>query len=119
MIERVIFIPEADDDVAGAYDWYESREPGLGEGFLRSIEACVRGIQRLPRCIGPPSMSFGERQFAAFHLRFSMSRLSIALLSTLYFTAHKIHKSGASVSATEHTRLNIGPTADCLAPART
>ena len=48
MIDRVIFIPEADDDVAGSYDWYESREPGLGEEFLRSIEACVRGIQRHP-----------------------------------------------------------------------
>ncbi len=25
MIERVIFTPEADDDVAGSYDWYEPR----------------------------------------------------------------------------------------------
>jgi len=48
MIERVIFTPDADDDVAGSYDWYESREPGLGEDFLRSVEACVRGIQRHP-----------------------------------------------------------------------
>ena len=48
MIELVIFTPEADDDVAGSYDWYESREPGLGEDFLRSVEACVRGIQRHP-----------------------------------------------------------------------
>ena len=48
MIERVIFTSEADDDVAASYDWYESREPGLGEEFLRSIEACVRGIQRNP-----------------------------------------------------------------------
>jgi hypothetical protein len=43
MIERVIFTPEADDDVAGSYDWYESQEPGLGEDFLRSVEACVSG----------------------------------------------------------------------------
>ena len=45
MIERVIFTSDADDDVAASYDWYESREPGLGEEFQRSIEACVRGIQ--------------------------------------------------------------------------
>ena len=44
---------------------------------------------------------------------------SIALLSTLYFTAHKMHKSGAGVSAIEHRRLNIESIADCLAPART
>ena len=48
MIDPVLFTPEADDDVVGAYDWYESREPGLGEDFLRSVEACVRGIQRHP-----------------------------------------------------------------------
>ena len=48
MIERVIFTPEADDDVAGSYDWYESQEPGLGEDLLRSVEACVRGMQRHP-----------------------------------------------------------------------
>ena len=48
MVERVTFTPEADDDVAEAYDWYEFHEPGLGEDFLRSIEVCVRGIQRNP-----------------------------------------------------------------------
>ena len=48
MIEFVIFTPEADDDIAGSYDWYESQEPGLGEDFLRSVEACIRGIQRHP-----------------------------------------------------------------------
>jgi hypothetical protein len=41
MIERVVFTPEADDDVVRAYGWYEEREPGLGEEFLRCVEACV------------------------------------------------------------------------------
>jgi plasmid stabilization system protein ParE len=49
MIERVIYTPEADDDVAEAYGWYESREPGLGEDFLRCVEACVLTIQRHPQ----------------------------------------------------------------------
>ena len=48
MIERVIHTPEAGDDVAESYDWYESREPGLGEDFLRCIEACLLTIQRHP-----------------------------------------------------------------------
>jgi plasmid stabilization system protein ParE len=73
MIERVIFTPEADDDVAGAYDWYESREPGLGEDFLRSVEACIRSLQRHPEMYPAASMSFGARRFAAFRLRFSTS----------------------------------------------
>jgi len=49
MIERVIYTPEADDDVAEAYNWYEGCEPGLGEDFLRCIEACVQTIQRHPQ----------------------------------------------------------------------
>ena len=34
MIERVTFTPEADEDVAAASQWYESREPGLSEDSL-------------------------------------------------------------------------------------
>ena len=41
MIERVTYTPEAEQDVADAYSWYEAREPGLGEDFLRCVEACV------------------------------------------------------------------------------
>lgn len=49
MIKRVIFTPEAEDDIAESYRWYESREPGLGEEFLRCIGACVESFQRNPR----------------------------------------------------------------------
>ena len=48
MIKRVIYTAEAEDDVAESYSWYESCEPGLGEDFLRCVEACVLGIQRHP-----------------------------------------------------------------------
>jgi plasmid stabilization system protein ParE len=48
MIERVTYTPEADDDIAESYDWYEGREPGLGDDFLRCVEACVLGIHRHP-----------------------------------------------------------------------
>ncbi|MCL5098874.1 MAG: type II toxin-antitoxin system RelE/ParE family toxin [Candidatus Omnitrophica bacterium] len=49
MIERVVYTPEAEQEVADAYGWYEAREPGLGEDFLRCIEACVLAIQRHPQ----------------------------------------------------------------------
>lgn len=48
MIERVVFTPEAAGDVVESYKWYEEREPGLGEDFLRCVEACVQMIQRHP-----------------------------------------------------------------------
>lgn len=49
MTNKIIYIPDTEEDVADSYDWYESREPGLGEDFLRSIEACLSIIQRHPR----------------------------------------------------------------------
>ena len=49
MIERIIYTPEAEDDVAESYAWYEDHEPGLGEDFLRCVEACVLSIQRHPQ----------------------------------------------------------------------
>ena len=48
MKKRVIFTQEAEDDVAYAYAWYEEREPGLGEEFLRCIEACIETMSRHP-----------------------------------------------------------------------
>ena len=48
MIERVRYTPEAGEDIAVSYDWYENREPGLGEEFLRCVEACALTIQRHP-----------------------------------------------------------------------
>ena len=49
MIEHFKFTSEADADVASAYRWYEDREPGLGENFLRSLEACILTIRRHPQ----------------------------------------------------------------------
>jgi len=48
MIDRVIFTEEADTDVAESYNWYERCEPGLGEDYLRCVEACILTIQRHP-----------------------------------------------------------------------
>jgi plasmid stabilization system protein ParE len=49
MTDRVVFLPEASADIAAAYTWYEERAPGLGEDFLRCVEAAVLTIQRHPQ----------------------------------------------------------------------
>ncbi|MFI5217688.1 MAG: type II toxin-antitoxin system RelE/ParE family toxin [Candidatus Limnocylindria bacterium] len=38
----------AELDVEEAYAWYESRAEGLGEAFLRAVEACFARIARHP-----------------------------------------------------------------------
>lgn len=48
MFKEVIYTPEAGEDVAEAYRWYENREPGLGEDFLRVLAARVSLLRRHP-----------------------------------------------------------------------
>ncbi len=48
-MSNFIILPEAEDDVAQAYTWYESQELGLGEEFLRCVDACIQFILRNPK----------------------------------------------------------------------
>jgi len=50
MAAKLAIAPEAELDLAEAYVWYESRRNGLGEEFLSSVDACLEGIRRHPRC---------------------------------------------------------------------
>jgi plasmid stabilization system protein ParE len=40
--------PEADNDFASAYAWYESQRPGLGEYFTSRVEQCLDSILVMP-----------------------------------------------------------------------
>ena len=48
MAAELIIAPEAEQDLAEAWDWYEERRPGLGEDFLSCVEACIQAICRTP-----------------------------------------------------------------------
>jgi len=48
MPEDLIFLPEARQDIADAYSWYEEQTLGLGMEFLRCLEASFLSIQRNP-----------------------------------------------------------------------
>jgi len=48
MVAELIIAPEAQQDVDGAYSWYEDRRPGLGEEFLSCVDACIQAISRMP-----------------------------------------------------------------------
>jgi plasmid stabilization system protein ParE len=42
------FTPEAEEEIAEAFDWYEQRVLGLGAEFLRAVEAAVASAARGP-----------------------------------------------------------------------
>ena len=48
MILRLIILREAEQDAQEAYAWYEQQECGLGEEFLRCVDACIQSIRRNP-----------------------------------------------------------------------
>jgi plasmid stabilization system protein ParE len=41
--------PAAEDVLHDAAAWYDAQQPGLGDAFLRSVEASLARIRRLPR----------------------------------------------------------------------
>lgn len=48
MAAKLVLAPEAAQDIAEAYTWYEERRAGVGEDFLACVEACIEAIRRTP-----------------------------------------------------------------------
>jgi toxin ParE1/3/4 len=48
MSRRLIVRPEAEAEMAAAFDWYEDRVPGLGSEFLLCVDAKFNAILRSP-----------------------------------------------------------------------
>lgn len=48
MSRWLIVRPEAETEIAEAFDWYEAQVPGLGSDFLLCLDAIVSAILRSP-----------------------------------------------------------------------
>jgi toxin ParE1/3/4 len=49
MKRPLILRPEAEKDLAEAYEWYETQFQGLGSDFLLHVEAALSSLQRSPQ----------------------------------------------------------------------
>lgn len=49
MTRRLIVRPEAEAEIAEAFDWYEDRVPGLGSDFLLCVDAVFQSVLRDPQ----------------------------------------------------------------------
>jgi len=47
----IIFDPHAIEDANEAIEWYEQREPGLGEEFFRTLSTATTYISREPKTV--------------------------------------------------------------------
>lgn len=48
ILRDLIILPEAEQDSKEAYAWYSQQESGLGEEFLRCVDACIQSVRRNP-----------------------------------------------------------------------
>ena len=48
MSRSFIVRPEAEEELSQAFSWYEGQVPGLGDEFLRSVDAVFALIERHP-----------------------------------------------------------------------
>lgn len=48
MPREIILLPKARDDINTAYWWYENQDRGLGDEFLRSLDAAFTRIASSP-----------------------------------------------------------------------
>ena len=48
MAYQLIIKPEAECDLEEAVDWYENRQPGLGQEFLECVEEVFNRIRVMP-----------------------------------------------------------------------
>ena len=66
MTRHIVFRPEAETELAEAVDWYEARSQGLGAEFLRSLDAVIAHMQRIPHCIPSCSATHDARCCGGF-----------------------------------------------------
>ncbi len=66
MAAELIVAPEAELDIAEAYQWYEDRRFGLGEEFLSQVDACIQSILRNPEMVGAVLENYRRRLLRRF-----------------------------------------------------
>ena len=66
MAADFIVAPEAEQDTAEAYAWYEGRRIGLGEEFLGCVDVCLEAIRRTPEMHAVVHASYRRRLVRRF-----------------------------------------------------
>jgi len=57
---RVVFRPQARDELLEAQHWYEERLPGLGLEFARTVDAAIAAIERFPEAFAQIHADFRQ-----------------------------------------------------------
>lgn len=114
MSAHVLVRPAAEADSLEAFDWYESRRPGLGREFLHEVRDTRRELRRIPSCFPLFITPCGGRQFDVFRAGFFTENCAIMWSYWACFMRDAIRVHGsvennrdACRSATEHNAPHL------------
>jgi plasmid stabilization system protein ParE len=92
MSYTVIFHPEAGDEYAEAFDWYELQKASLGERFQQNITAIIEKLKEHPQYFGYSKKPFREASVDVFPYtiiyKIGTKNRSV-LVSAIYHTSRK------------------------------
>ena len=84
---RVRFEAPARKDVVAAFEWYQARQSGLGDEFLRSVAAVEEALGRNPEryaLVHAPYRSVKLRKFP-YGLHYRIVGNDVSILACLHF----------------------------------
>jgi plasmid stabilization system protein ParE len=84
---RLVYRPEAEQEILAAAEWYDVRGPGLAAEFLRAFDAAIASIERTPLQyaeVHPRMRSALLRRFP-YRIVFSVSDEEIVVLSCTHW----------------------------------
>ena len=87
MIRRLVYRPEAEQEINAAAEWYEARSSGLAAEFLRAFDAAVATVERNPlqhAAVNPRMHRALLRRFP-YSLIFTVSEEEIVILACAHW----------------------------------
>lgn len=66
MIETLIIRPEAEDDIKETFEWYESKQNGLGNNFIDETEMLLQRIEKYPKFVSKSIRQITESPSTSF-----------------------------------------------------
>ncbi len=87
MTSRFIVRPEAEDDLASSFRWYETKSWGLGTEFLRAVDVCYASVRRSPKSyqeVRPGVRRARLRKFP-YSIYYVLDERGIAILACLHW----------------------------------
>ncbi len=90
---RLVLRQQAKDDLRESFEWYEGRQPGLGESFRASVETALSSILAYPRMYPrvDPSVRRAATGKFPFGIFYRIDSDTIRVIAILHNSRNPLH----------------------------